>query len=115
MALTSVDYLEHGKKRTYKPEPSGLILTQPPRRSRPAITGACWYHGAAPGFNPVGWGTNQDDFARQLQVLQDPQGRNQDLRLLQPARGRAEWLEGNFAPAVLAVGAAAESPSARAR
>jgi hypothetical protein len=48
MALTSVDYLEHRKKRTYKPEPSGLILAQPSRRSRPAITGARWYQGAAP-------------------------------------------------------------------
>src|SRR6202163_1374482 len=52
MALKSVDYLEHRKKRTYKPEPSGLILAQPSRRSRPAITGACWYHGNAPCFNP---------------------------------------------------------------
>jgi hypothetical protein len=32
MALTSVDYLEQRKKRTYKPEPSGLILAQPSRR-----------------------------------------------------------------------------------
>ena len=52
MALTSVDYLEQRQKRTYKPEPSGLILAQPSRRSRPAITGACWYHGNTPCFNP---------------------------------------------------------------
>src|SRR3982074_1981825 len=29
MALTSVDYLEQRQKRTYKPEPSGLILRNP--------------------------------------------------------------------------------------
>jgi hypothetical protein len=32
MALTSVDYLEQQQKRTYKPQPSGLILAQPSRR-----------------------------------------------------------------------------------
>src|SRR5258708_38066597 len=72
MALTSVDYLEPRKKRTYKPELLGLILTQPSRRSRPAIIGAagimvpCQRAWRKNGFNPVGWGlikmTSLDSF-----------------------------------------------------
>src|SRR5260370_34720903 len=32
LRTASVDYLEHCKKRTYKPEPSGPILAQPSRK-----------------------------------------------------------------------------------
>src|SRR6202035_1728577 len=101
--VTSVDYLEHRKKRTYKPKASGLIFAHPRGDRGRRLEGRRrhWYHGAALCFNPVGWGTNQDDFARQLQVLQNSQGRNQDLCLLQPPGSRKEWLEGNFPTAFL--------------
>ena len=108
MALTSVDYLEPAQKRPYKPEPSGLILAQPSRRSRPAITGACRYHVAAPRAwcrtasirsdgRPIKM-TSLDSF----KCRKTSQGRQQDLRLLQPAGGREERPQGNFPPALLA-------------
>src|SRR6185437_1004388 len=46
------------------------------------------------------------DFARQLPLLQNAQGRQQDLRLLQPADGRKERSQRHLAPAVLDEGAA---------
>src|SRR4030081_1509019 len=54
------------------------------------------------------------DLARQLQVPEDPQGRWQDLRLLQPARRREEWSEGNFQAPLFHEGAAGK-PAAQRR
>ena len=70
------------------------------------------YHRLCPA---PGMETDAHDFARQLQMLQDPQGRQQDLRLLQPAGRREERAQGHFPPAVLAEGAAGEPAAQRRR
>src|SRR5437868_3715147 len=49
------------------------------------------------------------DVARQFQMRQDPRGRGQDLRVLQPPGGREAWLARNLAPALLDEGAPGKS------
>src|SRR5215475_13075429 len=60
-------------------------------------------------------GISSHDLARQLQMPEDPQGRRQDLRLLQPARRREEWSQGDFEAALLDEGAAGKSAAQRGR
>src|SRR3954453_20917201 len=60
-------------------------------------------------------GTASYDLARQLQMPQDPQGRWQVLRLLQPARRREERSEGNFQASLFDEGAAREPAAVRGR
>src|SRR6266702_7166348 len=55
------------------------------------------------------------DLARQLQMQKDPQGRRQDLCLLQPAHGREEWSEGNFETPLFDEGPARKPPPQRGR
>src|SRR5260364_307533 len=51
------------------------------------------------------------DLARQLQVSQDPQGRNEELHLLQLAHSREERSQGHLQAALLDEGAAREPRS----
>src|ERR1700741_2091043 len=55
------------------------------------------------------------DLARQLQMQKDPQGRRQDICLLQPAHGREEWSQGNFETSLLDEGPAREPAPQRGR
>src|SRR3981189_3818393 len=55
------------------------------------------------------------DLARQLQMPEDPQGRWQDLRLLQPAGRREKWSDGNFQTPLFHEGAAGKPAAQRGR
>src|SRR5882757_3406390 len=85
------------------------LTNQPARVSRPTQGSAS---GTPLPLNrcPPGWmGTDCYDLTRQLPLLQNPQGGQQDLRLLQPADRREERPPGHFTFALLDEGAAGES------
>src|SRR5262245_56998261 len=107
MLLTALVYLAAREKSFYKPNwPRGAESVAPEVRlgvfkSRPGKTPVRQVF--APAF--LGWSLPHG-IARQLQMLQDPEGRQQDLRLLQFARRREERPQGHFTSPVLAEGAA---------
>src|SRR5215813_13762452 len=91
-------------ERFYKP---GTVCSTPPAAaSHQAKTALAGVIVPSPGITD-NWDSSHD-LARQLQMPKDPQGRRQDLRLLQPACRREERSQGDFQAALLDEGAARE-------
>src|SRR5262249_29052552 len=109
MRLTTSDRVAVGRKSPYKPsiKPRVGEIHGRSRSVGKKVVAAKSYRTLT--FRPpAGLRKRHHDIARQFQMLQDPQGRLQNLCLLQPCGCREKRTEGHLATAVLAEGAARE-------